>query len=36
MWRYLTSADAPPDLGEEADGDIPEDLARALREAGAW
>lgn len=35
-WRYLTVADAPPDLGDQADGDIPEDLARALREAGAW
>jgi hypothetical protein len=35
-WRYLTAADAPSDLGEAADGDIPDDLARALREAGAW
>jgi hypothetical protein len=35
-WRYLTAADAPADLGDHADGDIPEDLARALREAGAW
>ena len=35
-WRYLTAADAPPDLASALDGDIPEDLARKLREAGAW
>jgi hypothetical protein len=35
-WRYLAATDAPPDLGEAADGDIPEELARKLREAGAW
>ena len=35
-WRYLAAADAPPDLGTGVDGDIPEDLARRLREAGAW
>jgi hypothetical protein len=35
-WRYLTPGDAPPDLADHADGDIPEDLARQLREAGAW
>jgi hypothetical protein len=35
-WRYLTAADAPPDLATGAEGDIPQDLARRLREAGAW
>ena len=35
-WRYLDPKDAPPDLDAEAFGDIPEDLARRLREAGAW
>jgi hypothetical protein len=35
-WRYLDPKDAPPDLDLEAFGDIPEDLARQLREAGAW
>lgn len=35
-WRYLEAKDAPPDLDVEAFGDIPEDLARQLREAGAW
>lgn len=35
-WRYLQHADIPPDLNAEADGDIPSDLARQLREAGAW
>jgi hypothetical protein len=35
-WRYLQPTDAPPDLDAEAFGDIPEDLARQLREAGAW
>jgi hypothetical protein len=35
-WRYLTAEDAPPDLAESADGEIPTDLARRLREAGAW
>lgn len=36
-WRYLDPADAPPDLGSvtAADG-LPTDLARRLREAGAW
>jgi hypothetical protein len=36
-WRYLPAADAPPDLShggmEEA---MPPDLARRLRELGAW
>lgn len=35
-WRYLDPADAPPDLDLDAFGDVPEDLARQLREAGAW
>ncbi|WP_337186081.1 DUF1489 domain-containing protein [Phenylobacterium sp.] len=35
-WRYLEARDAPPDLDEAAFGDVPDDLARRLREAGAW
>jgi len=35
-WRYLEPKDAPPDLDVEAFGDIPDDLARQLREVGAW
>jgi hypothetical protein len=35
-WRYLDPKDAPPDLDIEAFGDVPETLARQLREAGAW
>ena len=35
-WRYLHPCEAPPDLDGEAFGDIPQDLARQLREAGAW
>ncbi len=35
-WRYLEPKDAPPDLDTEAFGDVPEDLARQLRDAGAW
>jgi hypothetical protein len=36
-WRYLTAADAPPDLadGGFAEG-APEHLVRQLRELGAW
>lgn len=36
-WRYLQAADAPPDLelGENGE-EIPSELARQLREAGAW
>jgi hypothetical protein len=36
-WRYLDPADAPTDLAD-ADGSvsIPADLARRLRELGAW
>ena len=35
-WRYLEGKDAPADLNAAADGDIPPELARQLREAGAW
>jgi len=36
-WRYLDPADAPPDLGNFGAGEgLPADLARRLREAGAW
>ena len=35
-WRYLDPRDTPPDLDLEAFGDVPETLARQLREAGAW
>jgi hypothetical protein len=36
-WRYLEPKDAPPDLTcGAADAAIPQDLARELRELGAW
>jgi hypothetical protein len=35
-WRYLAPGDAPPDLSDRAFGDVPPELARRLREAGAW
>ena len=36
-WRYLEAKDAPADLPMgEAGETMPGDLARALREAGAW
>ena len=35
-WRYLETKDAPVDFGEAAHGDLPVELARRLREAGAW
>jgi hypothetical protein len=37
-WRYLTVAEAPPDLGpaNASDQPMPADLARQLRELGAW
>ena len=35
-WRYLDPKDAPPDLGNDSDGDMPQELARKLREVGAW
>jgi hypothetical protein len=35
-WRYLEAKDAPEDLAEELAGDLPPELARQLRELGAW
>jgi hypothetical protein len=37
-WRYLTAAEAPPDLGpaNTSDQPMPAELARQLRELGAW
>jgi hypothetical protein len=35
-WRYLELKDAPPDLAAAGFEDVPQDLARQLREAGAW
>lgn len=35
-WRYLEARDAPPDLAQDAFGDVPSELARQLREVGAW
>jgi hypothetical protein len=36
-WRYLPPSDAPPDLGAMGlDDSMPGDLARRLRELGAW
>jgi hypothetical protein len=35
-WRYLDPKDAPPDLAFSSDGEVPTELARQLREAGAW
>ena len=35
-WRYLDPQDAPPDLDLDAFDGVPEDLARQLRDAGAW
>lgn len=35
-WRYLQAADAPPDLDPGLETDLPPELARRLREAGAW
>lgn len=35
-WRYLTAADAPPDLSTAAGEAIEPELARQLRELGAW
>ena len=35
-WRYLEPKDAPPDLTSMDAGDLPEDLAKQLREMGAW
>jgi hypothetical protein len=35
-WRYLETADAPPDLAGDAFADAPPELVRQLREIGAW
>lgn len=35
-WRYLDLKDAPEDLALEAFGEAPPELARQLRELGAW
>ena len=35
-WRYLEPRDAPPDLAGDLAADIPTELARQLRELGAW
>lgn len=35
-WRYLDPKDAPVDLNLGTDDEIPADLARQLREVGAW
>lgn len=35
-WRYLDGKDAPQDLLAEVFGDVPPELARQLREVGAW
>ncbi len=35
-WRYFESKDAPPDLSVAEATDLPDDLARELRELGAW
>lgn len=35
-WRYFTQADAPPDLPSGVGESVPLDLARQLRELGAW
>jgi hypothetical protein len=35
-WRYLEPKDAPADFGSEVSGEIPVELARKLREVGAW
>lgn len=35
-WRYLEAKDAPPDLSSMDAGDLPDDLAKQLREIGAW
>jgi len=35
-WRYFESKDVPPDLAGGDAGDLPVELARQLRELGAW
>jgi hypothetical protein len=35
-WRYLEAKDAPEDLAQDLAAEVPADLARQLREIGAW
>ena len=35
-WRYLTEVDAPADLSEAGGEGVPTELAKQLRELGAW
>jgi hypothetical protein len=35
-WRYLELKDSPPDLASVVVGEAPPELARKLREIGAW
>ncbi|HYG28079.1 MAG TPA: DUF1489 domain-containing protein [Caulobacteraceae bacterium] len=35
-WRYLDEKDAPPDLPTSEGEAVPQELARQLREIGAW
>ncbi len=35
-WRYLPASDAPPDLPDDWDKEVPGDLAAQLRTLGAW
>ncbi|ATQ42632.1 DUF1489 family protein [Caulobacter mirabilis] len=35
-WRYLEAKDVPPDLAVGGDEAVPQDLAKQLRELGAW
>jgi hypothetical protein len=35
-WRYLEAKDAPEDIPDEMFGEAPPELARQLRELGAW
>ena len=35
-WSYLDPKDAPPDMATDLDGEMPQELARQLREAGVW
>ena len=35
-WRYFEAKDVPPDLPGGEAANLPQDLARQLREIGAW
>jgi hypothetical protein len=35
-WRYFEAKDAPPDLAAGEGAELPQELARQLREIGAW